>query len=87
MTKSQLRALATQAALSHNPTRIAIGLRSIDEHEMQLALREDRRARLASEIVAKRRTERDQEDDDRVTVVTDHCGREHIRNSQGEWLS
>jgi hypothetical protein len=28
----------------------------------------------------------DSDDDDRVTIVTDHCGREFYRNSAGEWL-
>ncbi len=29
---------------------------------------------------------RDDEDDQRITVVTDHLGREFYKNAEGEWL-
>lgn len=33
-----------------------------------------------------RRTENDRYSRERITVVTDHCGREFYRNEAGEWL-
>lgn len=57
-------------------TRIAEGTATMSTREWQYAVRGEQ-----SPVRAPR------EDDERVTVVTDHLGREHMRNAHGEWLS
>jgi hypothetical protein len=87
MTKQELRALAEQAAREKEITHILPGDRALTEREMYLKAhaneREKQEARIEHQLRHPRPARHRQE---RITIVTDHCGREFYRNEEGEWL-
>jgi hypothetical protein len=85
MTKQELAAFVAQATTEFEGKvkRIAAGDRSLTERQVytQAHASDAFKAR-----EAKREARRQEREDDRITVVTDHCGREFLKNSAGEWL-
>jgi hypothetical protein len=85
MTKSELAALAAAALASGARVTRLPALSAADA-----AARERTTARAIREANYRREhgiVEHNLDaDDDQVTVVTDHAGREFLRNSHGEWL-
>ena len=63
-------------------TKIAAGERALNYN------RRDWQAAVRGETPpsVERQQRREQEERERITIVTDHAGREFYRNAEGEWL-
>jgi hypothetical protein len=96
MTKADLRALAEQAAQSVPVTKVPdakyvphselakTGAERFFERKCTSAPK--KREPTAYEVREFGTVEWQPEEDNRITVVTDHCGREFYKNADGEWL-